>query len=209
MQKMKIDDRLYDVMQPQDFMSQLNNITPGKIAVQVGDVVLPYTSTYGNTPGYYATQIAGIPYYPEQEHSDKYSADNIVNFDNCENIKELMKTNAMLKSLEKDILTSSDNIYVPPIHSDDTSEMIGLKEAITLKEIDIDKYQERFGSLYNNDKRMLNNSPSITFPKLKSVMTNLDMIGTLIIEDAPDAPNPIGQKIIIPLNYIMDEEEGE
>ena len=77
--------------------------------------------------------------------------------------------------------------------------MVGLKKAVIAKEIDIDKYQGRFGSNYSNDKRLFNDG-SITMSKLKTMMKALDMKGTLIIEDLnEDVPNPIGSKIVIDL----------
>ena len=109
-----------------------------------------------------------------------------------------MKQNK-LKNAERTILTTPENIFVPVIRDDDSPEMVGLKEAVIAKEIDIDKYQARFGSNYSNDKRLFNDK-SITLSKLKTMFKALDMKGTLIIEDLnDDIPNPIGKKIVIDL----------
>ena len=84
-------------------------------------------------------------------------------------------------------------MFIPEIGSDDTPEMIALKQAIMDKHIDIDKYEQRFGPNYNNDKRLLKKG-NITFGKLRSICDALDIKVTLTIEDsAPDVPNPIGR----------------
>ena len=85
--------------------------------------------------------------------------------------------------------------------------MKGMKEAVIAKNIDLDKYEHRFGSNYNNDKRLFNKN-NISLPMIKRLSKALDMKATLILEDAsPDVPNPIGKKIVI--DVIGNDEDGE
>lgn len=204
MKKMKIYNKMYEVTTQEDFMKSPNNFPSGIVAVHVQDQVLPFRGAGGVTPGFYATEIASYAIMDDQENS-QYSDKNILDFDSCKNYKDLIEMNHSLKSLENEILASNSNLYVPKINEDDTPEMIGLRQAIIEKKIDIDSYQDRFGASFNNDKRILNNANSITFQKLKSVATNLDMDVTLTISDKDGCPNPIGRDIVIPLNYIDEE----
>ena len=69
-----------------------------------------------------------------------------------------------------------------------------LKTAINRKNIDLDNYKQRFGSDYNNDKRLFD-QPSITFFKLKRLAAILDMDVVLTLADKPGAVNPIGERL--------------
>ena len=88
--------------------------------------------------------------------------------------------------------------------------MKALKQAINLKNIDIDIYADRFLENFNNDKRLLK-GPAITSSKMKSICPKLDMKVTLTISDAhPNVPNPIGQDITVVIcgdGNDADEEE--
>ena len=82
-----------------------------------------------------------------------------------------------------------------------------MKQALNLKNIDIDAYADRFGENFNNEKRLLKGS-SITMSKLKSIGDKLDMKITLTITDSnPNVPNPIGQEISVDICGYGDEEE--
>ena len=73
--------------------------------------------------------------------------------------------------------------------------MVGLKKAIIQKHIDLDKYEQRFGDNYNNDRRLLEKD-NITLTKLKTFAKALDMKLTLTFEDnGKNVPNPIGEPI--------------
>ena len=90
--------------------------------------------------------------------------------------------------------------------------MKALKQAITDKHIDLDKYESRFGPNFNNDKRLLRKN-SITFGKLRSICDALDIRVTISIEDsAPDVPNPIGRTIIADItgdNMSLESDDEE
>ena len=103
-------------------------------------------------------------------------------------------------------MTSPDNITVPNISSLDSPEMRGLKEAIIAKHIDFDKYSDRFGSNFANDKRILKTN-SITQKMLKRILRNIDVKATLILEDtSPNVANTMGKKIEIDITENGEEE---
>lgn len=204
MKKIKIGNCLYDVIDSDNVQNIHNRYQYGEVAVQFGDQVYPYIGKSGTAPGFYATNVGS---YIVPSDDERYSSQNILDFDKCENVKELIQMNQCLKDLENEIINSSTDLYTPKINEEDTPEMIGLREAIIQKKIDIDKYQDRFGASFNNDKRILSNSNNISFQKIKSISDNLDINLTLIIEDKPGAANPIGKQLSIPLNYIREDEE--
>ena len=168
--------------------------------IREGKYLYPIRPKTSDLPGLYAqTNAITIFKDPSEEEKEVYSTENIIDFGNATSLKEIIMKQNKLKNAERTILTTPENIFVPVIRDDDSPEMVGLKEAVIAKEIDIDKYQARFGSNYSNDKRLFNDK-SITLSKLKTMFKALDMKGTLIIEDLnDDIPNPIGKKIVIDL----------
>ena len=92
-----------------------------------------------------------------------------------------------------------DNVTTPSISPNDAPAMSGLKEAITLKHCDIDKYSDRFGSNFANEKRLLKDS-EISLKKLIIYGNAMDIKMTLTMEDASsDVPNPMGEKVTVVL----------
>ena len=94
------------------------------------------------------------------------------------------------------------------IQEKDTPEMKLLKEAINRKHIDLDNYKQRFGSDFNNDKRLFD-QPSITFFKLKRIADVMDMRIDLTLSDKPGAANPIGEKLSAQITSSDSDDEGE
>ena len=111
--------------------------------------------------------------------------------------------------MESTILTSADNITTPIDHPDDSPEMMALKEAIRSKHIDINKYEQRFGPNFNNDRRLLDKN-TITLAKLKTMANALDMDISLTIKDKPgNIPNPIGKVITVSVTDEFSDELEE
>lgn len=200
--KAPIGNTIYEVVEPQGFNPEI--FSQGEVAVQYNGMLYPYEN-----PKLYTgptTEIIGNSIMmlnngnPESYDPVEYSDTKVIDFGNTKSFEELVNASESIRKIENEILIGTDNIYHLPIKPKDTPEMIGLKEAINAKNIDIEKYQSRFGSNYGNDKRLLENSPSITFPKLSTMMEIFDMKGTLILEDKnPDVPNPMNKKIVIEL----------
>ena len=128
--------------------------------------------------------------------------DNIVNFKDADGIQALMSmTDKLNKSinqyLESDV--GVGNIYRAPLKETDSPEMRGLKLALTEKHMEIDKYNERFGANWANDKRKLNDD-NITMFLLKRMCKNFDINVDLVFTDqSSDVPNAMGKTITINL----------
>lgn len=196
--KARIGQKIYDIIDL-DVYNLIDTNIYGPCAVEFNNHIYPERARGDKSPGIYKEDWGSYLIHP-QDDDGTYSSDNIINFSDTENIKELIEKSNKLKDLERDILTSPDNIFIPKISSRDEPVMRGLKEAVIAKNIDIYKYAPRFGANFQNDRRLFNNT-SITLSKMTSFLNNLDMKGTLIIEDAaPNVPNPIGYKIVIDLN---------
>ena len=125
--------------------------------------------------------------------------EGLVDFTDSSNYHEVIEKQKMVRDLENEILTNSDNITVLKIGDNDTPAMIGLKEAINSKECDINSYESRFEGNFNNDKRILSED-SITLQKLVKFGDAMDMKISITIEDKSESvPNPIGKAINIEL----------
>lgn len=200
MEKCKIGDKIYDIISFEEYSKNKDNIDPSYTAIKDGDYLYPIRPKTSNLPGLYNQTNAICTFKdPSEEEKEDYSVKNIIDFGNATSLKEIIIKQNKLKNAERTILTTPENIFVPMIKDDDSPEMVGLKEAVIAKEIDLDKYQARFGSNYSNDKRLFNDK-TITLAKLKTMFKALDMKGTLIIEDLnDDIPNPIGRKIVVDL----------
>lgn len=169
-------------------------------AVVDGDYVYPMRSKTDTRPGIYDK---GIFYYKNDPISDDekelYSAKRIINFEDQTTLEGVIRQQNAMRDQERMVLTTPDNIYIPQKLDSDSQAMKGLKEAVSRKHIDLDKYESRFGHNYANDKRILT-SDTITLSKLITMANALDMSLTLSIGDrAPDVPNPINGEIVVDL----------
>lgn len=201
MNKINIGPKIYNVVNENDFLNNPTNYKPGDVAVHVGNQVLPYMGAYGTYTGFYYNGM--VTYGVMSDNQERYDAGKIIDFDNSEGMKELIAANNNLKKIERNLLSNySGTIYTPQSSETASPEMVGLRQAITEKHIDIKAYEKRFGKSFDNDLRLINKHDTITFPKLRSIMDKLDIKGTLILEDAgPDVPNPIGKQIVIDISH--------
>lgn len=208
--KAKINGRVTTVVTPSEALS--NEIYQNKYtSVEINDTILPVKNSYDPTsPGFYllANNKMGRIIYPSDEDKCEYSIENAIDFSNVKDMKDLISKQEELKRMESDVLSNSDNLFKPIIKENDAPAMKALKEAICLKNIDINAYEDRFGDNFNNDKRLLK-SDKITISKMTSICDNLDMKCTLTISDAsPDVPNPMGKTIVIDIcGYDSQKEE--
>ena len=133
---------------------------------------------------------------PETEEDKKtYSIDNVIDFENTKNISDMIQKTAELEQAEKSILIDKNNIYTIPINEEDTPEFALLKQAINNKQIDITSYRNRLSDSFSNNIRLLTNSNTITFAKLRTFGQVFDLECELIIRDKQGAVNPIGEEI--------------
>ena len=183
-----------------------------KVAIAIGKYVYPVfiASEFveQTMPGVYLFDnlfFANIV-HPTNDNDAMYSVDNIAYLDG-DNMEELMDNQAKLAKAESSILTSAnpESIFHPNIDPmSDSPLMFALKQAVAEKGIDLNKYADRFGSDFNNDRRKFN-ANKISIDKFSSIASKLDMKATLILEDADPkpgeltVPNPIGHTITVQL----------
>lgn len=203
MKKIKIGKRILEVIDQDEFIrrSQLDPEAAKEMAedtaVQAPNgLIYPVTNQYSEqVPGVYNNGPMLLYSTPEEMKTDpEYQPSNIIDFENVSSLREAIEKQAELEQAERSILISPDNIFIPIVQETDNPEMVLLKQAISRKQIDIDNYKQRFGNDYNNDKRLFDQS-SITFFKLKRICDIFDIKATLVLEDKPNAPNPIGEKL--------------
>ena len=197
MKKAVINGRMLDIVPIKEAIESTNE-SNNNIAIEANGCILPVRGSTDKRPGAYR---AGSFYMktvmPDSIELPNYRADDnhIVDFTKAEDIRGIIKAESKLRNLEVSRLTTIDNICAPRIRPDDAPEIVGLKKAIIQKHIDLDKYEQRFGDNYNNDRRLLEKD-NITLTKLKTFAKALDMKLTLTFEDnGKNVPNPIGEPI--------------
>lgn len=204
MKKAKIGRRILDVIDESEFIRR-SSLNPDIVASLAEDTaiekdghVYPVTKQYSkDVTG--VTDLGKVLLYSlaeQDKDADEYKVENVIDFENVKSLQESINKQNQLMSAERTILVSPENIFTPVVKEEDTPEMKLLKQAICLKGIDLDNYKQRFGSDYNNDRRLFEQN-SITFFKLKRLAEIMDMNVSLSLEDKPGAPNPIGEKLTI------------
>lgn len=211
MKQAMIDGTLMTIVSFENFIKypELNQNT--NTAVQMGDVIYPYRSSVDVRPGIYrvggpagqglTTALHMFKQPKETDMDYRTSSPNYVDYDDAKTMEELLQKQAMVRTMESEIVSSPDNITTLMISDKDTPEMRGFKEAINAKQIDIDKYSYRFGTNWPNEKRLMKGH-KITLDKIQSIGDNFDMCAVLILRDknGGDVPNPIGKEIVIDLS---------
>lgn len=203
MKKIKMGKTIRDVISHDEYIRrsnmnpQLSNELADDTAVEMDGHVYPINRQYSpNTVGLWdGGQVLVYSRPEDQINLPDYDARNIIDFENVGSLRESIERQAELEKAERSILISPDNIFAPIIKDTDNPEMKLLKEAVTRKRIDIDAYKPRFGSDFNNDKRLFE-QPSITIFKLKKMCDNFDIKCSIVLEDKKNAPNPIGEKLV-------------
>lgn len=208
-----INGRLYEVTNLEDYSKNPDAYLSGYTAIDIGQKrIYPVVPTTSPNPGIMFRSTSPFSYIREPDPEDtQYDRENIIDFTDVKSYKEFIEKQNMVRDLERDILTTPDNVYVPPEDSNDTPAMKALKEAVTDKHIDLDKYEPRFGSNYNNDKRIFN-KPNISLPMLVRMCNALDIKATLtledqVMEDGSETPNPIGKVITVELTSKQNNAE--
>lgn len=228
MNKAFIEGKIYDVIEFTEY--GIEPYCGDSLALIVGDYILPVRA--GNSSGANArpgVYIMGAFYnvlMPRNEQeAETYSKNHLACFVQATTFQDVVKAKEKLEADEFNHLVSSDNVFCPTIDQiNDDPLMIGLKMAVQRKQCDINRYSEKFGSDFNNDRRKFN-SNDITTKKYESISKNLDIRTTLIIEDMnPQVPNPMKSKIVLTWvgdgtndskyetlynNRIKSKEEGE
>lgn len=203
MKKIKMGKSIKDVISHDEYVRRvtlnpdLMNDLSEDTAIEMDGHVYPINRQYSpNVVGMWdGGQVMLYSSPQDQINEPDYDTSNIIDFENVGSLKESIEKQAELEKAERSILISPDNIFAPIIKETDNPEMKLLKEAVTRKRIDIDAYKPRFGSDFNNDKRLFEQS-SITIFKLKKMCDNFDIKCSLVLEDKKNAPNPIGERLV-------------
>ena len=198
-----------EVVSDKEFGANPRIYSQGLTAVEFDGLVYPVRQN-NNGPGVYQEGPFNVYIDPPTDEKDNYSSDNIIDFSQATNFKELIIQQQKLVDEEKTILSNVGDLFVPRITDKDTPFMTGLKRAIIAKEIDINSYKTRFGENYNNDRRILSKN-SITIDKFETMCDIFDIKATLTLEDkTSDIANPMNQVIVIDIGGHDDGgEENE
>lgn len=218
----KVEGKMVDVVSMKDLQKNPQLYASGSVAVEVETAdkvhyILPYKPNVNiqkgpdAKPGVYSMGSAGnVICYPDPDDAEEYQPE-VIDLGDSKSMEEFISKQGKLKDIEKQILTTQDDIFRPIITEEDTPEMRALKTAVIQKHIDLDKYADRFGENYPNDKRKFKDS-SISLMLLKRFGENLDMNIQIKISDAnPNVPNPMGNPITIQLTSPggSDEDSSE
>jgi hypothetical protein len=201
-----IEGRIYDVI---EYGAPIFDYSGDALAMKIGNYVLPvrYTSININKPGVYVVNGMWMyPVYPTNpQDMDTYNVNHLAYFVSAQTFQDVVAAKEQLERDQYNHLVTSDKVFTPSIDDiNDTPLIRGLKMAVTDKKCDINRYSEKFGPDFNNDRRKFNGH-DITAAKYASISKNLDIRTTLIIEDMnPNVANPIGKKII--LTWVGDGE---
>ena len=202
-----IDGRIYDVFEQFELgMYQYNG---NALALRIGDFVLPIRVGQVAKPGVYVNGCWYNVVYPNTpEECEMYSISHLAYFESANTFKDVVAEKEKLEQDEFNHLVNSTNVFAPVVDQvNDKPLMLGLKMAVTEKQCDINRYAEKFGSDFNNDRRKFNGH-DITAAKYSSISNNLDIRTTLIIEDMhADVANPMNKRII--LTWVGDGEHDQ
>ena len=201
--KIVLEDAIYDVIPESDYLMNYIalNSSYKYIAIERPGFPFVYPVRRGvytpDRPGAYEYNFAVFYYDPVLPNDiEAYKVSNIIDYSNAQSLRDVIMTSQRIASAEASILTTIDNVFIPEIGPNDTPEMVAFKQAIIDKHIDLDRYEQRFGPNYNNDKRLLK-KPNITFGKMRDMCNALDIKVTIKFEDmSPDVPNPMGRCIV-------------
>jgi len=209
MKKAKINGNFVTVVSLDRYRQSPDSYVSSRTAIEFEDlgVVLPLIGKFDKDVGVSVGGLFSKLNMPSEEDAEEYSTDRIMDMSDAKNMRELIQKQSQIKDIEYEMLTSIDNKTVPKIGEDDTPAMKALKTAVIEKEIDINKYGERFGSNFNNDKRQLNKN-SISIQMLERLCRGLDIKASLMLEDtSDDVANPIGRQIVVDLTEGDDNSD--
>lgn len=215
LKRAKVDGKMCDIIDLDELHENISLYKTGYVGIQVEkdneQYVLPYKQSIQytqdiNKPGVYPLGNVGEVIVLPEDDIDYYQPE-IIDFSDTKSIEEYITKQGRLKNIEKEILTTQDNIFKPPVGENDTAEMKALKLAIAQKNIDIDKYASRFGENFPNDKRKMKDD-KISLLLLKRIGEALDMNIQIKISDAnPNVPNPMGNPIVVQLTTPNESTE--
>lgn len=214
--KSAVNGATYDTVDYDEYRKNIDSyLNRSDVAVSVSykgqDIVLPIKGKYSNqteTPGVYNAGCIDFMVYPKEDVLDKYIPQQTVELSNTMKVQDIIRAGDIVRHMDEPFITSPDNITNISISDQDQPEMKCLKMALNSKAMDLDKYANRFGDNFPNDKRQLKNH-SCTLNIIKRFCDNCDMEALLILRNkSADVPNPMPQDVVVSLteNSISEEE---
>lgn len=200
MKKIEIDGRLYNITNMDDYTDHPDLYIPKFTAIErPNECVLPIKNRTTDTgAGIYYQPGAMVALVEKPENMADYDPDKIIDFTNPKSIGEVFEKQQIIRDIQDEIMTTSDNILCLKIGENNTPEMKALKTAINLKRIDTKQYEDRFDQ-FQNDMRLLKGN-SITLGKLISISNALDISVDITLRDRDgNTPNPMNQTITLDL----------
>lgn len=201
MKKIEIDGKLYNnVVDINEYTDHPDLYNPKFTAIErPGECVLPIRNRTTDTgPGIYYQPGAMVAMVEKPDNMAEYSPDKIIDFNSSKSIGEVFEKQQIIRDIQDEIMTTSDNVLCLKIGDKNTPEMRALKTAINLKRIDTKQYEDRFDQ-FQNDMRLLKGD-SITLGKLISISNALDISVDITLRDRDEnTPNPMNQTIVIDL----------
>ena len=170
--------------------------------------ILPIMNNYNNMdkPGIYSSSDGKISIitYPNKDEESIYTpaGDDVITFSDHSSLQSISDAKRRLdESINRLLEVDGGDVYKPPLLETDSAEMRAMKECIIAKNIDLDKYKDRFGANYPNDKRKLKDD-NITLNMISRMCENLDikldLVFTDVNSDVPNAMNKVIRANIIP-----------
>lgn len=202
-----IKGETYNVLTHEEYRKSQPLWDLGSIAVveeKDGDTyVLPYRGKYvegkSTQPGIYSDGSLDFEILPKPNDEENYKNIPIITISSNDDIQSILEKENVLSKLAEPWIINPDNITQINIKETDEPGMQCLKRAINSKRCDIDKYSQRFGQNFPNDKRQLKNS-SVTLKIIDRYCDNLDMEAILTIRNKePGVPNPMQHPVSISL----------
>lgn len=195
----KLDNKMYEITELDKYINNPDAFLSGHVAIRDGDYILPVIPQ--NSPKDMVGIEVGNPisriHLPNNERKEEYSTKNMVDFSNVQSMVEWVNAQDAIVDMEKEILTNPTNTSQYNITEEDAPAMRLLKEAVNCKNINLDNYEHRFGSNYNNDKRIFNKH-NVSLGMLERMADALDMKLSVTLQDtSEEVPNPIGKVITV------------
>lgn len=207
MKKVQIGNRIYNVETMQNVAAHPELYNAKFTAIEGHGMVMPIQTRQGDcAPGYYyhPGDMCCNVILPQPEDMHMYSTDNIIDFTNVQNIRDIYANNARVDELRRNIMVNDDNVMHLAIMPETTKAMAALKEAINNKGINLELYQNEFGETYQNDKRLIVSGSDITLKKLLYICNILGIEVELTLRDMPNVPYPMNTNV----SAVLTDQDG-
>lgn len=204
MKKALINNRLYDVIDRNEYIDHRDLYNPRFTAIEGHGKVLPIRNKNESGVGiYYQNNGIACKVQKPEDNDSSYDDSIIIDYGDCKTVSDIITKDNLVRDIESEILANKDNIFCLNTGPDDAPEMQAVKQAINLKHVDIKQYENRFDQ-FQNDIRLLKGK-SITLGKLISTCDNFDIDAELVLKDKDGCANPMNTEIRISLTEGRDK----